>query len=110
MSKFGTRNAPPSAGSSQPKLEIGREGRITGDSWSAIAGVTKADFEEIANSIRINDKMGATKAVLQGRAFFIEPNTRVLVIDKSLELVRIRVLEGPTAARDGWVLKKWVRQ
>jgi hypothetical protein len=95
--------------SPKPRLSPGYESRIsTGDSSSAIAGVSKDDFEEIARSLRINDKIGAANVMLQGRGFFINPGTRVLVLETGIELVRVRVLEGPTIGRDGWVLRKWV--
>ena len=96
--------------SKAPSVNVGEQGRIASGAQRVIVGVDDAAFDQIVKSQQAHDEAGLTALVLSGRAFFIDEGTRVLVIDRSTTLRKVRTLEGPAAGRAGWIPAEWVRK
>jgi hypothetical protein len=96
--------------SEHPSVDVGEQGRIASGAERVIAGVDVAAFDQVVKSQQAHDEAGVTALILSGRAFFVEEGTRVLVIDRSTTLRKVRTLEGPAVGRAGWVPAEWVKK
>ena len=82
---------------------------------SRLFGITidREAFDELHKAQRAGDQTGITNLFLSGRVFGVGQNVRVLVIDRSdyfsVPIVRVRVLGGKHAGKDGWTAAEWVR-
>jgi hypothetical protein len=90
-------------------VQVGEEGRLrAGTEPIVTVAVTRADFDELGKAAAAKDNIGFFNVVLAGRAFPVDRNTRVLVIDMDPNVRRVRILEGPELGRSGWVPMEFV--
>jgi hypothetical protein len=83
--------------------------RVSGGSnQDVLIAVNKAAFDEVITFSVADDTRGLLNLVIQGRAFFVPSGTRVKVIDPGIFKTRVRVLDGPLAGWDGWVVPEFV--
>jgi len=65
----------------------------------------ESELSKVASS---KDSMGMQILLASGRVFIVDDGTKVLVIDRALFLVKVRILEGPHAWQSGWVVHEAV--
>lgn len=75
----------------------------------ALVARTPRDLEELLTFAAAKDMHGIAQTVAAGRAFFAEPGTRVLLIDREGQTARVRMLSGPNEGEDGWTAREWVQ-
>jgi len=68
-----------------------------------LIAVTRDDLTEIIKLAHAGDTLGMTQMVLQGRAYFVKPNTKALVIDSEVAVRKVRIYEGDMIGETGWV-------
>lgn len=99
----------------QPKstssgLSVGSEGRVYVEGSSeVILAKTKSALDEMTKASTAGDIVGYKAPYLRGEAFFVNSNTKVLVLENTFASVKVRVLEGLHKNDVGWVPYEWVR-
>jgi hypothetical protein len=76
---------------------------------STLLGVTPEDLEKMIDAYNKGDKYGTGELALSGRTFFVKNNTKVLVIDSSVNYREVRILEGDQTGKAGWCPQEFVR-
>jgi hypothetical protein len=74
----------------------------------ALIASDEDSFEELGKIATANDKIGAERLVLSGRAFIEDGHVEVLIIETKSNTARIRILEGRNYGRDGWIYTKFL--
>ncbi len=71
----------------------------------SLVGINPAACAEEMQLLRAGDYPGRQKLINDGLALLVEHEPKVRIIDVDLlgAMVRIRILTGPYAGRDGWV-------
>jgi hypothetical protein len=91
-------------------IDRGEEGLLlTPTRDDAVVGRSLADLEELRTFAAAKDFRGIAGMALAGRAFFVSPGERVLVIETSVANARVRMLSGPNEGEDGWTAREWVQ-
>lgn len=72
-------------------------------------GVTKQDYSEVVQTIRASDQTGWMNLIRFGKAYFIPAGTKAKVIDYTLTLRRVRILDGNFEGVDGWCAMEYVK-
>lgn len=90
-------------------LKTGEEGylRIEGQQQVLVA-TSKANFEKLIKLSVANDNLGLAKMTVDGEAYFVDSNTKVLVISSSVGSREIRILEGSQFSNSGWVPAEFI--
>lgn len=73
------------------------------------ACLTKDYHDEWVRSEIAGDMEGITNLCLLGRCFLVKQGERVLVIESSWTLRKVRMRSGPDKGRAGWVYMEAVR-
>jgi len=73
------------------------------DQNSVLVATTQANLDEIVKLAVVKDTVGMTEMVLNGQAFFVDRNTKVLVIDGGFTSLRVRIMSGDYYGASGWV-------
>ncbi len=84
-------------------LEAGTQGVV-------LVATNKGNLEQIVRLSGVRDTTGVTQMVLAGQAFFVDRGTRVLVIDTTFSDSNVRILDGESAGRSGWVPEEFVKK
>lgn len=99
--------------SSTFKLHIGEEGRIICPSESTLAAKDKPSLIGMIESNYANDDYANKERFITGAIFYIEKNTRVLILDYDHGLgqaiYQIRILDGREKNRKAFVFAKSVQ-
>jgi len=86
-----------------------RERRLTsGGPEQVPVCVTEEAFDEFIQAAARGDTHGAVNLTLAGLIFFVDANTRVLMLDTSWGAQQVRILSGPQTGLSGWVPSEWV--
>jgi hypothetical protein len=94
------RQAPPQGG--QSRL------RRAGGSGEVAVAIDERALDAAISASNARDGVGFGSLVAQGRLFIVAPDTSVQVIGSGFGKLKIRVLEGSEAGKDGWVPIEWV--
>jgi len=78
-----------------------------GKDQDVLVASTKEYFGEFGKLAAANDILGITQMVLQGDLFYVEPMTKVLVIDAGFTALQVRLYEGDNAGKTGWIPIEW---
>jgi len=73
------------------------------------ACLTKNYHDDWVNAEVAGDMEGITELVLSGRCFLVKQGERVLVIESSWTLRKVRMRSGPYKGRAGWVYMEAVK-
>lgn len=84
-------------------LSVGEEGYSCSRTEQILVAISKEDEDQMIKSSIAKDNQGLVELVMNGKAFFIDGNTKVLVIDRSYGSRQIRVLTGSSTNRTGWM-------
>ncbi|MFA5992444.1 MAG: hypothetical protein WC796_01925 [Candidatus Pacearchaeota archaeon] len=87
---------------------IGEEGRLYSNGQDTLVAVDKASLDELTHAFTVKDTIGAQNMVLDGRAFFVKSNTKILVLDSDFAVREFRILEGDNYEKVGWAPKEWI--
>ena len=94
-------------------IEIGEMGVLSlkGGLSQIPVATTEAYYSEMVQTESHDDKEGLLKMTLEGKLRFVEKNTPVRVIGKSVwrNLYHIRITAGEYVLEDGWVPTQWVK-
>lgn len=71
--------------------------------------LTKNYHDDWVNAEVAGDMEGITNLVFSGRCFLVEKGERVLVIESSWTLRKVRMRSGPYKGRAGWVYMEAVK-
>ena len=82
------------------RVKIGEEGHLRNGAAVAADPLT---LENWTKALQANDKYGLAHLGGEGRVFWVGPGTRVLVIDKDSQGIRVRLLDGKKVGEAGWV-------
>ena len=91
------------------RKSVGIEGHLSGGGERIPVAVDETAFNEWIKTRTANDKMGQVELLTSGRVFSVPTNTRVLVIDIGFVKSKVRILEGESIGRSGWVPFEWVQ-
>lgn len=72
-------------------------------------GVTKQAYSELTRSLMSGDNAGVTNLIYSGKAFIIPAGTRAKIIEYTVTLRRVRILDGDFAGQDGWCAMEHVK-
>jgi len=92
-----------------PSSDNYRERRLTtGGNEQVPVCVTRDAYEEFIQAAGRGDTHGAVNLTLAGLIFFVDNNTRVLMLDSTWGSQQVRILSGPQTGLSGWVPSEWV--
>lgn len=89
----------------QPKgPSMGEKGvlRVPGQTEVLVAS-SKENLDKITHAAVVKDNLGIAQMVLASEAFFVDAETKVLVINTSFATREVRILEGKKFGSSGWV-------
>jgi len=96
--------SPPTLERSEQEVRaIGSIARVVVRSGVVVVAVDEAAYKRFATLAYANDTLGIADLVLQGQAFTVSSGTRVKVIDRGFERREVRIIEGESFGRSGWV-------
>ena len=78
----------------------GQEGAIK---WITMVCATKEFHDEFVNAQVSGDKDGIKELVIKAKCLPVDKGTRVLVIESSWTLRKVRIKTGPAKGIAGWV-------
>lgn len=91
-------------------LGIGETGILNqSGGTTTILNIDKDSFSEMIKVTQANDKEGFNEMAFAGKLIFATCPVKVLVIDKSSGLVRLRILEGEQKGLTGWCPYEYVK-
>jgi hypothetical protein len=70
---------------------------------ATLAGTTKEDYFALYIMASKSDKEGAAQMLRDGKAFLLQPGTKVSVLKRHLVNLEIRVEDGKMGGKLGWV-------
>ena len=79
-----------------------------GGSGDLALGTTKAACEALTKAAVIGDRQGFMQIIMSGRGFGVPPGIKVLVLDRTIGLCEVRLLEGRFQGRSGWLEVEFV--
>ncbi len=92
-----------------PSVTIGSEAFIrAGNLDTVYLAVDKQSMDMWAKAGLAKDYIGMAQLEASGRIFPVPNGTKVLVIDSSFTLRKVRVLEGDAYGKSGWLPYEWV--
>lgn len=91
-------------------LGIGEIGHLDNGNEMVSLGIDLDSYNEMLKSTQANDKRGWAELVLAGKIFLVDCKTSVRVIDRSMFLRRVRILEGPQKDLAGWCAYEYVKR
>ncbi|MEW6209815.1 MAG: hypothetical protein AB1631_15735 [Acidobacteriota bacterium] len=91
--------------SCEAPLGVGSEAMLRNDNPSipVLVVVEKDTYSKLVKTVEARDDAGYRELFATGRVFSVTSNTKVLIIDQRLDMKQIRILEGPSRERAGWV-------
>jgi len=89
----------------QPSVGVGQEGflRTSDVGGDVYVATTESAFDEFVKAAVIKDTIGMAQMVLNGRAFGVPYNTKILVTESAFTKKKVRILEGKQLGKIGWV-------
>ena len=84
----------------QPRPSTGQEGHVL---TNTMASATKDGRGAVTSAMVAGDTHGLAQLVASGQAFVLDGGTRILVLEKSWTVVRVRALDGQNRGRAGWI-------
>lgn len=69
---------------------------------------TKEGYEAISRAASVNDQYGVLEMMSSGQYYPVKSGTKVLVIDATISLRKVRILEGIHEGRSGWTSSTFV--
>jgi ribosomal protein L40E len=85
-------------------------GSVMSGGPTVLLGVSKGAHDKALQALAVKDNYGLGMLVTSGEVFEIKSGTKVKVIDSSLTLYEVRVIEGPQEGRSGWCLREYFNQ
>ena len=79
-----------------------------GNSGMFPLAVDEQAYDELSSAMMAKDSYGCQELVNSGKVFLVEEGTEVLIIDRTLYLVKVRILEGTNQGKAGWVIHEAV--
>lgn len=98
-----------SSDTSNDFVGIGENGILDNGSEDVLLGVSKEDNDQIVHNYVINDLDAVAQMVLDGKAFFVPTQTKVLVIERDFGVRQVRILEGDFSGQSGWIPYEFVK-
>jgi hypothetical protein len=80
---------------------VGDHGVVDSGAKATFLGTTKDNYDEVMKAAMAHDKQGMLESLIAGKAFIVDQGTRVLVIDSSFTLKRVRLLSGTKSGKAG---------
>ncbi|MFZ2189364.1 MAG: hypothetical protein WA057_02300 [Candidatus Magasanikiibacteriota bacterium] len=89
---------------------VGQEGflRTSDTGADVLLATSEKSFDDLINASVAKDTIGMAQIVLNGNAFYIPYNTKVLVIESSFAKRKVRILEGEKVGETGWIPYEFV--
>jgi hypothetical protein len=88
---------------------VGQNAVVDNGGPMVMLATTEAALDDLSKARIAGDKMGTFQVMAEGRAFPVDARTKVLVLDTTFTLRKVRVLEGPHLGKAGWVPMDWVK-
>jgi hypothetical protein len=99
----------PSGSYIPPVKMVGQNAVVDNGGPMVMLATTEAALEDLSKARIAGDKMGIFQVMAEGRAFPVDSKTKILVLDTTFTLRKVRVLEGPHLGKAGWVPMEWVK-
>jgi hypothetical protein len=90
-------------GDTPDRPSIGQDGKLHSGTKAVPVAVDKDSQGQLTQAQAIKDQHAVVQLVLAGKVLSVMDGTKVKVIDATLTLRQIRILEGPYEGRSGWV-------
>ncbi len=90
-------------------VDIGSVVKLRSGAEVIVLGRTKNDYDSMAKAYRADDSHGRAQLLLSGRAFKVPAGTKARIIDQSWTMRQVRILEGQSVGRAGWIPAEWAR-
>lgn len=79
------------------------------DSATAPVATTKEVDDEYSKALSSKDQIGYDSLFASGKMFRVDAGTEALVIDRSMNMAQLRILEGKHEGKTGWVPVEFAR-
>ena len=66
-------------------------------------------LREVIDAVSRRDDRKAEDLLQSGRAFTVERDAKVRVLELAAGKARVEILEGAAASKEGWVLEGWLK-
>lgn len=73
-------------------------------------GTTKNNMSELVHAVTIKNQEAVNYLFSSGKAFSVPAYTKVIILDESLTLTKVRILEGKYMGEVGWTCYEWVKK
>ena len=109
-----TTTVQPPKPSPTPFLRSGDEARlILGDVETFFIAIDKDVYDEFRKAANVKDTLGMLELVQDDKLFMVDSNTKVLLLERGTTFWtttswRVRVLEGSSRGRAGWLHKSYI--
>jgi hypothetical protein len=99
----------PAAGNSGANLNFGAEAtlQIPGREWVLVA-VDVPRLNELVGALAASDEARVEALVQSDQVLRVAAGTKVRILELASSTVKIKILEGSAASREGWVPERWV--
>lgn len=94
--------------SASKSVGIGDKGILYSEGDDILVAVDKKAFDEMTDAAVAKDMIGYEQIFYEGRSYWVESGTKVLVLDRDWGTTKFRILEGEHQSRIGWTPYEWV--
>lgn len=91
-------------------LSLGDEGFLyaNGIKDRVPIAISNEAVDELVNALMAEDMYGVAELYLNGKIFDVNQFTKAKIIDTSLSTTKVRILEGKSVGRSGWIPYEWI--
>ena len=101
---------PPPTAAGNRSLRIGSDAKLSiGTAGEVTVAADPQSLSELIDAIARRDDQKLAGLLQSGKAFRVEQDVRVRLLNTSGGQVKVTILEGRGAGREGWVLEGWLK-
>jgi len=90
-------------------IHIGEEGFLrANDASFVLLGASKESYDAFLDAQIATDSFGTSELLQSGLIFSVPADTKILVIDSTFAMRKVRILEGERIGQIGWVPYEFV--
>ncbi len=88
---------------------VTKGGGPAGDEQPVLVAATQRDYAEAQKALEIGDQFGYEEMLAKGQIRLVPQGTPILVLDRDILMVKVRILAGGHVGEAGWVPLSCVR-
>lgn len=75
----------------------------------ALLGIDKSSYDALGKALLAKDWYGVLELMNNGRVFSVPKDTEVLIIDTGFGVRQVRITEGTSKGRSGWIAVEFLK-